>query len=76
MGQPLDTWRKSLFEEGLTEIPVNGTIAVRAGLFADIHGDPADRIIVATALEGHRLLTADERILRWPGNLDRLDARK
>ena len=37
--------------------------------------DPADRIIVATALEGHRLLTADDLILRWSGGLDRLDAR-
>ena len=41
----------------------------------DFHADPADRIIVATALGGHRLVTADERILAWSGNLDRLDAR-
>ena len=41
-----------------------------------MHGDPADRIIVATAMEGHRLVTADERILRWDGDLDRLDARE
>ena len=40
----------------------------------DIHGDPADRLIVATALEGHRLVTADRGILAWPGRLSRLPA--
>ena len=28
----------------------------------------------ATALAGHRLMTADQRILSWPGRLCRLDA--
>ena len=54
----------------MNEIPVNGLIAARAGLLPDMHGDPADRLIVATALEGHQLITADERMLAWPGNLD------
>ena len=69
-------WRSTLISQGLIEIPVDGAIAARAGLLADIHGDPADRIIIATALGGHRLVTADERILGWSGNLDRLDARQ
>ncbi|MDE0673106.1 MAG: hypothetical protein F4Z18_00355 [Caldilineaceae bacterium SB0666_bin_21] len=42
----------------------------------DFHAGPADRIIVGTALEGHRLLTADAGILRWSENLNRLDARE
>ena len=58
-------WRDDLLEHGLVEIPINGVIAARAGLLADIHGDPADRLIVATALAGHRLVTSDERILAW-----------
>ena len=66
----LDVWRRDLLEQGVNEIPVNGLIAARAGLLPDMHGDPADRLIVATALEGHQLITADERILTWPGNLD------
>ena len=70
----LDAWRRDLLDQGLVEIPVNGRVAVRAGLLPDLHGDPADRLIVATALEGHRLITADERILAWPGNLNRLRA--
>ena len=72
----LHEWRNTLIRQGLIEIPVDGAIAARAGLLAGIHGDPADRIIVATALGGHRLVTADQRILGWGGNLDRLDARQ
>ena len=70
----ISSWRESLIEDGLVEIPVDGAIAVRAGLLPDMHGDPADRIIVATALGGHRLVTSDRRILDWPGPLYRLDA--
>ena len=65
-----------LINQGLIEIPVDGAIVARAGLLTDIHGVPADCIIVATALGGHKLVTADERILGWSGNLDRLDARQ
>ena len=76
LGQHLETWREELIEAGIVEIPVDGLIAARAGLLTEMHGDPADRIIVATALEGHRLITADDRILGWSGDLNRLDARK
>lgn len=70
----LDAWRRDLLSLGLVEVPVDGAIAARAGLLQDIHGDPADRLIVATALEGHRLVTADRGILSWPGRLSRLRA--
>ncbi|MCY3816266.1 MAG: type II toxin-antitoxin system VapC family toxin [Gammaproteobacteria bacterium] len=70
----LDAWRRELLNDGLIEIPVDGGIAARAGLLADMHGDPADRLIVATALQGHQMVTADRRILHWPGQLSRLDA--
>ena len=70
----LDAWRRELLDQGLMEISVDGAIAARAGLLADMHGDPADRLIVATALQGHQLVTADRRILGWPGQLNRLNA--
>ena len=70
----IHSWREGLLDEGLIEIPVDGGIAVRAGLLQDMHGDPADRLIVATALDGHQLVTADRRILDWPGQLNRLRA--
>ena len=69
-------WRRELLRQGLVEIPVDGEIGVRAYELVGFHGDSADRIIVATALQGHRLVTADERILGWPGSLNRLDARE
>ena len=73
--QDVRAWRTQLLRDGLNEIPVDGDIAIRANGLQDFHADPADRIIVATALGGHRLVTADERILAWNGNLNRLDAR-
>ena len=75
LGRDLDSWREDVIRNGIIEIPVNGVIAARATLLTALHGDPADRIIVATALEGHQLVTADDRILRWSGQLSRLDAR-
>lgn len=75
LDQDVWLWRSTLLREGLIEIPVDGEIAMRAEYIQDFHRDPADRFIVATALAGHQLMTADERILGWPGNLARLDAR-
>lgn len=69
-------WRRELLAQGMVEIPINGEIATRAGFLAGIHGDPADRIIIATALEGHTLITGDQTILDWHGHLNRLDARE
>lgn len=69
-------WRQEQLKQGLIEIPVDGEIGIRANSLADLHADPADRIIVATALGSHRLVTADTRILSWSGDLDRLDARQ
>ena len=66
------SWRATLLDDGLIEIPVDGDIGIRANSLVNFHADPADRIIVATALEGHQLVTADQRILDWPGNVMRL----
>lgn len=67
-------WRREQLEQGMIEIAVDGAIGIRAISLADFHADPADRLIVATALDGHRLVTADERILGWAGRLSRLRA--
>lgn len=73
----LEAWRLSLLEQGLSEVPLNGTIALRAGQLQDFRGDPADRIIVATTLEtSATLITADERILSWAKPLRTFDARR
>ena len=67
-------WRRKQLEQGMVEIAVDGAIGIRSISLADFHADPADRLIVATALEGYRLVTADERILGWTGRLSRLRA--
>ncbi len=69
-------WRLELLAQGLVEIPVDGEIAARAGALIGLPGDPADRIIVATALGGHQLVTSDTGILRWDSILPRVDARE
>ncbi len=71
---PVGPWRREQLEQGIVEIPLDGEIGIRAVHLPDLHADPADRLIVATALDAHRLATADRRLLAWPGPLDRLDA--
>ena len=70
-------WRRDLMSRGLRERTIDGTVAIEAVLLAGFHKDPADRLIVATALRmGAGLLTADENILAWGGPLERYDARR
>lgn len=72
----LFVWRLSLLDNGLQEIPLQGDTALSSACLSDFHGDPADRIIVATAIRaGASLCTADEKILNWKEKLLRLDAR-
>jgi PIN domain nuclease of toxin-antitoxin system len=76
MEPELDIWRNELLQTGLIEIPLKGTIAIRAGQLEAFHGDPADRMIVATAIENSAtLMTADERILNWKRFRSVIDAR-
>ena len=73
---PADVWRHRLLDMGLMEIPISGEIGITAAELKGFHGDPADRFIAATAiLGGGTLVTADEAILSWSGELMRQDAR-
>lgn len=70
-------WRQNLMHNGLQEIVISGDIAIAAAHLKDFHGDPADRIIVATAINTTATLcTADKKILSWESDLIRLNARK
>jgi len=74
---PLMQWRRELMEMGLREIPVTGADGIVANQLSNFHSDPADRLIVATAISSDALLvTADRRILEWPGEMGRVDAGK
>lgn len=70
-------WRARLLALGVHEIPMSTEVAMRASELDELHGDPIDRIIVATALvEDAVLLTADRSILDWSGKMRRQDARR
>ena len=72
----VDQWRRDLLAAGLRELPVDGRIGVRAASLTDLHRDPADRIIAATAeLHEASLATADRRLLDWRSEVPRMDAR-
>lgn len=71
-----NAWRADWLQAGLAEIPVDGRIALLACALTDFHRDPADRFIAATAMiRKLSLLSADQKILDWPGELERVDAR-
>jgi PIN domain nuclease of toxin-antitoxin system len=76
MALPTAVWRRDLLGLGLLEIPIDGDIGIAAAQL-DLHGDPADRLIVATAqIKGAALLTADQPLLQWDNALERFDARR
>ena len=70
------TWRESVLRAGVNEVPLDGATAIEAPSLSTFHADPADQFIVVSAMRsGATLMTADERILQWPGRLRRQDAR-
>ena len=72
---PVSKWTQDLLHQGLIERPVNSEIGITAAELPDYHGDPADRLIMATAISNSAtLVTADKNILNWNGNLQRHNA--
>lgn len=60
---------------GIRELPLTGEIAILAAELTGLNGDPADRIIAATAIANDAtLVTADAKLLRWRHRLKRQDA--
>ncbi len=60
--------RRGLFENGYVELAVNSAHAVAIDHLPPIHRDPFDRLLLAQAeAEGFTLLTADDRLARYPG---------
>lgn len=71
----LNAWRRDLLAGGLRELAVDGRIGIQAALFENLHHDPADRLIAATAtIHEGTLATADQRLLGWRTDLPRLNA--
>ncbi len=73
---PANELRLQLLEIGVVELDLTGEIALLSTTL-DLHPDPADRFIAATAiLHQATLLTADTRLLGWKHAVRRQDARK
>lgn len=73
----VEGWRAGLLGAGLLEIPLDGRVALVAAGLTDLHRDPADRFIAASAgVRNATLVTADEKLLAWNADLPRLDARR
>ncbi|BCA59102.1 type II toxin-antitoxin system VapC family toxin [Sphingomonas sp. HMP6] len=78
---PLEIWLdQAMRTYQIVEVPVTGAIGRDAGgLQGNIHGDPCDRIMIATArVLGCPLVTSDRAILRYAatGHLKAIDARQ
>lgn len=68
LSRPIRDWRRQvLSQSGVSEVPVSGDVAIESvRLPGELHDDPADRIIVATArLGGLELGTRDRRLLDY-----------
>lgn len=65
---PLAWLQQALALDRVELLPISPAIAVQATqLGREFHGDPADRLIVATAiLEAATLVTKDDRIRNYP----------
>jgi PIN domain nuclease of toxin-antitoxin system len=67
--------RAKILNAGIRELALHGEICILAGELEDLHADPADRLIAATAIaHDATLVTADERLLRWRHALRRQNA--
>ena len=54
-------------QHGIGEIPVTGAIGCMAASLPDVHNDPFDRILIATArLHGAVILSKDAMFPRYP----------
>lgn len=70
LSEDVTTWvEQTLAIPGVELLPLSAKAAVMAGSDAmQLHGDPADRMIAATAIEhGARLVTRDEKLRAFPG---------
>jgi PIN domain nuclease of toxin-antitoxin system len=62
----LETWVETNIKDPKGLQPLTPDVALRSSKPENFQGDPADRILVATALMScQSLVTADDRIISW-----------
>jgi PIN domain nuclease of toxin-antitoxin system len=65
--------RRSLLDNGYSELPILSEHAVAISALPPIHKDPFDRLLVAQAIvEGITLLTADIQVAKYSGPVQRV----
>lgn len=65
LDRPVAAWVADLLaQDRMTVAPLTPVIAVAAGQFTNFHGDPADRMIYATAIANSAPLVTKDRRLR------------
>ena len=65
--------RRSLLDNGYSELPIISEHVVAIDSLPSIHKDPFDRLLVAQAMvEGITLLTLDPVVAQYPGPIRRL----
>lgn len=76
---PVEKWSRSLLKmRGVQPVALEPETAIAAGSLRGLHGDPADRIIIATARRlGCPVVTGDRKILAYAadGHVQAIDAR-
>jgi len=62
----VDTWISANLKRPVELEPLSPAICIASSRLSEFHGDPADRLIVATAmLLGLPLMTVDKKIIEW-----------
>src|SRR5438045_4161650 len=55
--ESIETWfERAVGHHGLTDLPLDRTSAIRSTTLPHLHADPADRLLIATALENNLTL--------------------
>ena len=69
LSDSLERWMPWALKESVTRVlPATPELTIRAARLPQIHRDPWDRLIIATALEYNApLVTRDQMIPRYPG---------
>lgn len=66
LGQPVESWRADLIDNGLREAPLEGLAAAMAASMTGLPADPADRMIAATSARlSAALVTSDRTLIAW-----------
>jgi PIN domain nuclease of toxin-antitoxin system len=66
--EPAVFLQRAMLQHGIRQVPVTAEIGCQAATLPDLHNDPFDRIIIATAIRhGMRIVSRDRIIAKYSG---------